>query len=177
MPAFWTSFFSFKFISLSQKKKCFLLLFIGLVNSKVRSISWVIFPYRDNMYTVIIRDVKFASGIKNNKKICLPIHRCVLALLTQYFPESCEKISQACYSSGIRTHDPCNSRAVSYQLDYRGCPVARGSLNPLFYSEYHNDSASKNIHVCWDLFFQAFWLLLYINTLTANCFMRTAGHI
>ena len=29
---------------------------------------------------------------------------------------------------GIRTHDPCNSRAVSYQLDYRGCPVARGSM-------------------------------------------------
>ena len=44
------------------------------------------------------------------------IHRCVLALYTQYFPESCEKISQACYSGGIRTHDPCNSRAVSYQL-------------------------------------------------------------
>ena len=26
------------------------------------------------------------------------------------------------YSGGIRTHDPCNSRAVSYQLDYRDCP-------------------------------------------------------
>ena len=32
----------------------------------------------------------------------LPIHRSVLALYTQYFPESCEKISQACYSGGIR---------------------------------------------------------------------------
>ena len=63
----------------------------------------------------------------------LPIHRCVLALYTQYFPESCEKkTSQACYSGGIRTHDPCNSRAVSHQLDYRGCLVARGSLNAMF---------------------------------------------
>ena len=42
---------------------------------------------------------------------------CVIALYTQYFPESCEKISQACYSGGIRTHNPCISRAVSYQLD------------------------------------------------------------
>ena len=47
-------------------------------------------------------------------------------------PESCEKISQACYSGGIRTHNPYNSRAVSYQLGYRDCPVARGSLNPMF---------------------------------------------
>ena len=61
----------------------------------------------------------------------LPIHRCVLTLYTQYFPEFCDKISQACYSGGIRTHVPCNSRAVSYQLDYRGCSVARGSLNPM----------------------------------------------
>ena len=29
----------------------------------------------------------------------------------------------------IQTHDPCKSRAVSYQPDYRGFPVARGSLN------------------------------------------------
>ena len=26
--------------------------------------------------------------------------------------------TQACYLGGIGTHDPCNSRAVSYQLDY-----------------------------------------------------------
>ena len=57
----------------------------------------------------------------------------MLALYTQYFPESCEEISQAYYSGGIRTHDPCNSRAVSYQLDYRDCPVARGSSNPMFW--------------------------------------------
>ena len=44
------------------------------------------------------------------------------------------KVSQAYYSGGIRTHDPGNSRAVSYQLDYRGCPVARGSSNPMFLS-------------------------------------------
>ena len=48
-----------------------------------------------------------------------------VALYTQYFPESCEKKSQAFYSGGIRTHDLCNSRAVSYQLDHRDCPVAR----------------------------------------------------
>ena len=35
-----------------------------------------------------------------------------------YFPESCEKLSQACYSGVIRTYDPCNSRAVSYQQTY-----------------------------------------------------------
>ena len=53
---------------------------------------------------------------------------CVLALYTRYFPESCEQISRACYSVGVRTHYmyPCNSRAVSYQLDYRDCPAARG---------------------------------------------------
>ena len=50
-----------------------------------------------------IRDVKFASGIKNINFDFLPIHRFVLALYTQYFPESCEKISQACYSGGIQT--------------------------------------------------------------------------
>ena len=59
----------------------------------------------------------------------LPIHRCVWPLYTQYFPKSCEKIN---YSGGIRTHNPCISRAVPYQLDYRGCPVARGSWNPMF---------------------------------------------
>ena len=42
------------------------------------------------------------------------------------------KKSQAFYSGGIRTHDLCNSRAVSYQLDHRDCPVARGSLSPMF---------------------------------------------
>ena len=65
--------------------------------------------------------------------LVLPMQRCVFALYTQYFPEPCEQISQAYDSSGIRTHDPCNSRAVSYQLDYRGCPVARGSLSPMFW--------------------------------------------
>ena len=55
------------------------------------------------------------------------------ALYTQYFPEPCEQISQACSSGGIRTHDSCNSRAVSYQLDYGGCQVARGSSNPTFF--------------------------------------------
>ena len=37
-----------------------------------------------------------------------------------------KQISQACYSGRNRTHDPCNSRAVSYQLDYR-------VLNPMLW--------------------------------------------
>ena len=65
------------------------------------------------------RDVKFALGKKNINFWCLPIHRCRLALYTQYFPESCEQISQAYYSDGTQTHDTCNSRAWSHQLDYR----------------------------------------------------------
>ena len=54
-------------------------------------------------------------------------------LYTQHFPESSEKISQACYSGGIQTHDPRNSRAASHQPDHRGCPAARGSSNPILY--------------------------------------------
>ena len=42
-----------------------------------------------------------------------------------------KKKSQACYLGGIWTHDLCNSRAVSYQLDHWDCPVARGSLKVL----------------------------------------------
>ena len=34
----------------------------------------------------------------------------VLALYTQYFPESCEKIPQACYSGGIRTLKPNDNK-------------------------------------------------------------------
>ena len=37
------------------------------------------------------------------------------------------------WDSNPRTHDPCNPRAVSYQLDYQDCPVARGSSNPMFW--------------------------------------------
>ena len=52
------------------------------------------------------------------------MHWCVLALFTQYFAELCEnKIPQAYYSGGIRTHDLCHSRAVSCQLSHRDCPV------------------------------------------------------
>jgi hypothetical protein len=59
----------------------------------------------------------------------LPIHRCVLALCSQYFPESCEKTSQACYSDGIRTHDPCNlmgmiKRTIGYEAS---CRVSQNS--------------------------------------------------
>ena len=75
------------------------------------------------------------------------IHRCVSALYTQYLPEFCEKKSQAYYSGGIQTHDRCNSRAVSYQLDHRDCTVYEKltshfdhkntfSLNEFFVNKY-----------------------------------------
>ena len=63
-------------------------------------------------------DVKFASGLKNINLGFYP-----------YIPESCDKISQAYYLGGIRTHNPCNFRAVFCQLDYQDCPVARGGSN------------------------------------------------
>ena len=59
---------------------------------------------------------------------------CVSTVYSGRSPESCEQISQACYLGGIRTRDPCIFRAVSYQLDFRGCPAARGSLSPMFWS-------------------------------------------
>ena len=44
-------------------------------------------------------------GLMNNLNYInwfLPMHQCVLVLYTRYFPESCEKISQPCYSGGTR---------------------------------------------------------------------------
>ena len=78
-----------------------------------------------------------ALGFPDNRNSILIMvfthtHMCVSTVYSVLSPESCEQMSQACYSGGIRTHDPCNSRAVSYQLDYRGCPVARGSSTPMF---------------------------------------------
>ena len=61
----------------------------------------------------------------------------MLALYTQYVPELCGKKLHAYYSGGIRTKELCNYRAVSYQLDYRDCPVARGSMNPIFITACH----------------------------------------
>ena len=50
-----------------------------------------------------------------------------VALYTQYFPWFLWKMVY--YSGGIWTNDLRNFRAVSYQLDNRDCPVARGILN------------------------------------------------
>ena len=54
-----------------------------------------------------------------------------------------KQISQACYSGRNRTHDPCNSRAVSYQLDYR-------VLNPMLWQgvpqQYKKCHGVKNIN-------------------------------
>ena len=49
-----------------------------------------------------------------------------MCVSTVYFPWFSEKISLALYSSGIRTHDLCNSRALSYKHDHRDCPAAIG---------------------------------------------------
>ena len=59
-----------------------------------------------------IRDVKFASGIK--------ILIIIIIIFFNYTPTYVSTVYTV-LSRG--THDPCNSRAVSYQLDYRGCPV------------------------------------------------------
>ena len=56
---------------------------------------------------------------------------CLFCMLST-FPESCGKIPQIT-RVWFRTHDPCNSRAMSHQLDYQDCPVARGSSNPVFW--------------------------------------------
>ena len=47
---------------------------------------------------------------------------CVSTVYSVLSPSPVQKIIQPCYSGGLRTQDPCYSRAVSYQLDYRGCP-------------------------------------------------------
>ena len=80
------------------------------------------------------RYIRYSISSIFNINFCLffvPIHWWVLPLYTQYFPESCEKYHRHCYLGGFRTNDPCISRAVSYQLDYRDFPVARGSSNPI----------------------------------------------
>ena len=61
---------------------------------------------------------------------------CVSTVYTQYFLSPRKKISQVYHSGGILNNDPCNFRAVSYQLDYRDCPVARGSSNLVFWQQY-----------------------------------------
>ena len=63
-----------------------------------------------------------------------PIHRCVYSNVYSVISWVLWKhITGIYYSVGIRTHDLCNSGAVSYQLDYRDCPVSRVSLNPMFW--------------------------------------------
>ena len=57
------------------------------------------------------------------------------------FPSHVNKVSQAHYSGGIQSHDPCNSRAVSYQLDYRLTIKVFPSNNTGFWyfiALYHN---------------------------------------
>ena len=77
-----------------------------------------------------IIDVKFASGIKDiiflffypYTDVCL---HCILGSFLSHGEKNITGIALG----GIRTNDPCKSRVVSYQLDYRDCMIARGSLS------------------------------------------------
>ena len=44
------------------------------------------------------------------------------------FPEFCKQTITGVLLSGMRTHNLCNSRALSYQLDHRDCLVDRNSF-------------------------------------------------
>ena len=61
------------------------------------------------------------------KLLLIPLH-CILGT----FPSPLENKSQAYYSSGICTQDPCNFRAVSYKLVHQDLLVARSSSLPMF---------------------------------------------
>ena len=50
-----------------------------------------------------------------------------------------KKISQACYSGGIRTRDPRNSRAVSYQLDYTEAARQPEAVRIPFFGMHRNN--------------------------------------
>ena len=78
----------------------------------------------ESEHDIFIKDVKLVYGMKNIKFGFTLIQ---IRVSTVY----CENKSPAYFSGWIPTHDPCNSRAVSYQLDCRDCPVARGSSNPI----------------------------------------------
>ncbi len=49
-----------------------------------------------------------------------------------------KRITGINYLGGIWTHDLAILEQMSYQLDHRDCPVARGSLNSIYSSGYHN---------------------------------------
>ena len=67
----------------------------------------ILMPYTDNCTLLFLRDVKFAS----RRILIWGFTHTPMCVSTQYFPEPCEKISQASHSGGIRTHDPCISWA------------------------------------------------------------------
>ena len=97
--------------------------------SDVQDERWKVLTKRSQQTTdsQLIRFLTFkihsSIATKQNMNFCfLSIHRCVVVLYTRYFPpppSPVKKLSQACYLGGIRTHDNCSSRAVSYPLDYR----------------------------------------------------------
>ena len=85
----------------------------------------------------------------------------VFSANTQFFSEICEKKSlQAYYSGGIPTF--AILRAVSYQLDQRDCLVARGSLNPIFFSIVQYPILPENALECTRSFF-------FVNKGTKTC--------
>ena len=63
--------------------------------------------------------MKYSKNKYNMILLVLPSHRCVLALYTQYFPESCEKNqSQAYWLVPAKVLFPQNTRARSQAYIY-----------------------------------------------------------
>ena len=87
------------------------------------------------------------------------------------FPSHVNKVSQAHYSGGIQSHDPCNSRAVSYQLDYRLTIKVFPSNNTGFWyftALYHNiaiGSYEVQEHTPYSLFTPRFLLYAFMLSL------------
>ena len=83
-------------------------------------------------YCHCLINVKFASGIKNIIFGFYPYTpMCVSSVYSVLTRALWKNKSQGYYLGGIRTHECCNSRAVSSQLEHWDHLVARGSSNPM----------------------------------------------
>ena len=60
-----------------------------------------------------MKNINFGFFTQQHIPMC--VYSTVYSVLS---PSLVKTTSQAYYSGWIRTHDPCDSRAVSYQLDY-----------------------------------------------------------
>ena len=104
------------------------------VNLPIGPVQYCACQNTQRMYkvTLIVNRVHMVYRTLNLHRGFTPKYRCVLALYTLYFPEFCENKLQAYYSVGYEPATFAILEQMSYQLDYRDCPVARGSLNPIF---------------------------------------------